>query len=426
VEEKQYKVGRGSAYTILIVLSLLQLLDWADRSILSIALQSIKQTFNLTDTQAGMLPSLLQFGVVIMTVPVSMLADRWARRKVIAIMDIVWSVFTLFTGLGTQLWHLLLARFMVGAGEAGYAPAGQTWLGVVFPKEMRSRIFGVFMMFNPIGLAIGLLVGGALIGATHDWRVPFYVFGIPGLLLAIWVFFLPDYKVEKQKNEALFSKAYFKEWGEVFKIKSWWCITLAQVFMFFMFFAISSWVPALVMRAFNMKEAAVGLTLGLLGFLFLVAPLGGLLADKWMKRSKNGRVWFSVVVSILALVASLFAFSNMNLPFYSWLAIYAAYAVLSALVQPANQTVMHDVLPIRIRATGFSTQLLIAQLFGGMTGPFVVGLLSDKLGGGVAGLQGGLFIASLAAIFGIIMFAVLAKYYPADSARVSDAVMAEK
>jgi MFS family permease len=120
VEEKQYKVRRGSAYTILIVLSLLQLLDWADRSILSIALQSIKQQFNLTDTQAGMLPSLLQFGVVIMTVPVSMLADRWARRKVIAIMDIVWSAFTLFTGLGTQLWHLLLARFMVGAGEAGW------------------------------------------------------------------------------------------------------------------------------------------------------------------------------------------------------------------------------------------------------------------------------------------------------------------
>ena len=306
MEEQQYPLGRRSAYTILIVLSLLQLIDWADRSILSIGLQSIKQTFNLTDAQAGMLPSLLQFGIVIMTVPVAMFADRWARRKVIAIMDVVWSVFTLFTGLGTQLWHLLVARFMVGAGEAGYAPAGQTWLGVVFPKSMRSRVLGIFTMFNPIGVAIGLMVGGALISATNDWRIPFYVFGIPGLLLAIWVFFLPDYKVEKKQGEALFSKSFFKDWGEVFKIKSWWCITLAQIFIYFMFFAITSWAPTVVMRAFNMDAGAVGMTLGLLGFLYIVGPLGGFLADKWLQHNKNGRVLFSIIVGIAAIIVSFF------------------------------------------------------------------------------------------------------------------------
>lgn len=426
MEDKEYKLGRGSAYTILIVLALLQLIDWADRSILSIALQDIKQSFNLTDAQAGMLPSLLQFGIVIMTVPVAMFADRWARRKVIAIMDLVWSVFTVFTGLGTQLWHLLVARFMVGAGEAGYAPAGQTWLGVVFPKSMRSRIMGIFTMFNPIGVAVGLMVGGLLIKATGDWHVPFYVFGIPGILLAGVVFFLPDYKVAKQKGEALFSKSYFNDWGQVFRIRSFWIITVAQVFIYFMFFSVTSWAPTLVMRAFNMDTGQVGMTLGLLGLLYVVGPFGGLLADKWLQRNKNGRVLFTILASALAIIMSVIAWVNINLPFSSWIAIYAALSMLMAVAQPVNQTLVHDVIPVGVRATGFSTQLLIAQLFGGMTGPIVVGLISDKLGGGTPGIQGGMITVTLIGIVSVLMLVLLLKYYPADSAKVSDAVLAEK
>ena len=83
MQEKTYRVGRGMGITILIVLCLLQLSDWADRSILAISLQAIKTAFNLTDAQAGMLPSLLQVGVALFLIPSAVLADRFARRKVI-------------------------------------------------------------------------------------------------------------------------------------------------------------------------------------------------------------------------------------------------------------------------------------------------------------------------------------------------------
>ena len=425
MQNKEYHVGRGTSITILVVLSLLQLVDWADRSILSIALQSIKQTFNLSDTQAGMLPSLLQLGIAVMVVPVAMFADRWARRKMIAIMSVVWSTFTLFTGLGTQLWHLLVSRFMVGAGESGYAPAGQTWLGVIFPKSMRSRVFGVFTMFNPIGVAIGLIVGGILISTTNNWRVPFYVFAIPGFLLAVWVFFLPDYRADKQPGEALFSKSFFKGWGEVFRIKSWWCATIAQIFTLFMFFGVNSWVPTLLLRAYNIDTAQVGITLGLLGFLYLVGPFGGFLADKWVQRNKNGRVIFCIIVGVLISAVAIVAWTQVGIPFYSWLAIYAVLAMLMAFAQPVNQSLIHDVVPVGVRATAFGTHTLIAQLFGGMLGPVAVGAISDRLGGGTQGIQGGLVVASLVFLLGAVMLVIMTRYYPADSARVSDAVLAE-
>jgi MFS family permease len=186
--ENQYRLGGAAACSILITLSLLQLIDWADRSILAISLQHIKQEFHLTDTQAGMLPSLLQLGIATFALPSAIVADRWARRKLIPIMDIIWSVFSVATGLATQFWHLLLARLMVGVGEAGYGPAGQTWLGVIFPKNIRSRVMGIFTMCHPLGAAMGLMVGGILTSSTQNWRLPFYLFGALGLVMAIIVF----------------------------------------------------------------------------------------------------------------------------------------------------------------------------------------------------------------------------------------------
>ena len=93
-QSKAYQVGRGTSLTILIVLCLLQLSDWADRSILNISLQAIKDTFKLTDAQAGMLPSLLQIGVAVFLIHTAVLADRFARRKIVMGMALIWNAFT--------------------------------------------------------------------------------------------------------------------------------------------------------------------------------------------------------------------------------------------------------------------------------------------------------------------------------------------
>jgi MFS family permease len=361
-----------------------------------------------------------------MTLPVAIFADRWARRKMIAVMDIVWSTFTLVTAFSTQLWHLLVSRFMVGAGEAGYVPAGMSWLSVVFPKEKRGRIMGVFTMFNPVGTALGLMIGGLLISATGNWRIPFYFFGIPGFLLAIWVFMLPDYKVQKQAGEAMLSKSFFNDYGKVFRIKSFWCITVANTFIYFFWFAALAWLPTLVQRAFNLDAGAAGMTLGLLSFIYIVGPLGGICADKLQKRIPSGRALFTAVMSLAVTVASFICWNTINLPFTYWIVIFAVTQALMAFVQPVNQTLMHDVVPVEVRATAFGTMNLIAQLFGGMTGPFVLGAISDRLGGGAPGIQGGLVAVNAVALVGIVVLFILTKFYPGDSSRAGDLAMAEK
>ena len=84
MQEKKYEVGKGSAITILVILSLLWLINMADRSIMTVALEAVKAYFKLNDTQAGSLAALVTAGIAIMMVPAAVLGDRWARRKIVA------------------------------------------------------------------------------------------------------------------------------------------------------------------------------------------------------------------------------------------------------------------------------------------------------------------------------------------------------
>jgi MFS family permease len=426
-QEKTYRVGRGMGITILVVLCLLQLSDWADRSILAISLQAIKTAFNLTDAQAGMLPSLLQVGVALFLIPSAVLADRFARRKVIMGMALIWSVFTIVTGLATQLWQLLLARFMVGTGEAGYQPAGQTWLGLTFPKQIRTRIMAIFMMCMPLGVALGLFIGGALLNATGDWRTAFFVFGIPGIILAVIAFFLPDYRAAKQEGEATLSRSYFRQWGQLFKIKSYWLFIITTTLLYFMIFAQQAWMPTALLRVYDMNPLTVGMAMGAVMLVNLFAPLGGFLADRWQMRSKIGRPLFLVVAVFLGLLAVLSALLVVGkVPFQAWVPLYITATLILACWAPVMNVLVHDVIPVPVRAVAVGIMLAIAQLGGGVLGPIFVGIVSDATGGGAQGIINGLFWTIPVAALSIVTTLLMTKYYAADSAKISDVVMAER
>jgi MFS transporter, Spinster family, sphingosine-1-phosphate transporter len=427
MQGEKYQVSKGWGITILVVLSILQLSDWADRSILAISMQAIKTSFNMTDAEAGMLPSLLQAGIAIFTLPAAMLADRFARRKLVMGMALVWSTFTMITGLAGQVWHMMVARFMVGTGEAGYQPAGQTWLGLTFPKEIRARILAVFMMCQPLGIALGLFLGGVLLNATHDWRTAFFIFGIPGIVMAFIVIFLPDYKTSRQPGEGALSKAYFGQWRDLFKIKSYWLFIISSTLIYFMVFGYQSWIPTLVMRAYNADPMTVGTAMAGISLIFLLAPLAGYLADRWQERNKAGRPLFLVVVSFLALVAIPACFlAAGKVPFQAWLLIYAAASLVIAFAYPVLTVLGHDVIPAPVRSTGIGIQITISQLLGGVSGPFFVGAVSDASGGGAQGITTGLLWTIPVAALSIITTLLITKYYAADSAATSDLVLAER
>jgi len=426
MQEKKFEVSRGSAITILIILSLLWLINFADRSIMTVVLEAVKADLKLTDAQAGGLVAMVTAGIAFLTLPAAIFGDRWARRKVIAIMAVVWSLATLATAFCVNIGQMLAARFIVGAGEAGYSPVGQAWLSVSFRKEIRSLILGIFFAFSQLGMVVGLIFGGWLVTYTGDWRMPFYVFGIPGIILAIIVFFLPDYRTVKDQGEAVLSKKYFKSWAEIFKCKSYLLPTIGGIFFLTTTVAATVWTPALLMRAYNMDAAAAGQSFGLVSLTLFLAPLGGLIADRWQKRNKRARPLHLALTCLLSLIFFTAAFFSVGQPVQLFLTLLGIAMFFVALNLPVGFAVVNDVIAPGLRSTAIGISALVMQGLGATLGIVAVGAISDRLGGGSSGLQWGLIWTLPVFALSIVTNLILAKYYPADSAKCSDLVYAEK
>jgi MFS family permease len=130
---------------------------------------------------------------VLFTFPVSILVDRWSRRKTIGLMAVVWSVATGLGAFSKSFRQLFTARTWIGVGEAGYAPGGSAMISALYPVEKRAWMMGLWNASIPLGSAIGVAVGGII--ATHwGWRHALGIVAIPGLIIAILFFFVKDYK----------------------------------------------------------------------------------------------------------------------------------------------------------------------------------------------------------------------------------------
>ncbi|MEG0886821.1 MAG: MFS transporter, partial [Janthinobacterium sp.] len=89
--------------------------------------------------------------------------------------------------------QLAASRALVGAGEAGYAPVSYTWISAAFPKRRRQLALGLFSSAQPIGMALGVALGGYV--ATHyGWRHALGIMALPGLLIALWLYRGQDYQ----------------------------------------------------------------------------------------------------------------------------------------------------------------------------------------------------------------------------------------
>lgn len=195
-DNKEYATGGGKAAYILVICTLLYMVNFMDRQVLSAVLQPMKMDLKLTDAQCGLVQTVFILGVAFFTFPFSYIIDRWSRKKPIAIMSILWSIFTYLTGLATSFISLIIPRALVGIGEAGFSSGGTALVSAAYPKAKRGLVLGLFNLGVPLGAAIGSILGG-MISVKAGWRTPFYYFAIPGVILGILAMLMKDYRVEE-------------------------------------------------------------------------------------------------------------------------------------------------------------------------------------------------------------------------------------
>ena len=169
------------------VLLLLSTLNFADRAILSVLAQPIKEDLKLTDAELGMLQG-LGFAILysLLGLPMGWLAERVSRKKLMAVCVAAWSFMTAACGFAGGFASLRLCRVGVGVGEAGFLPPVASLVADHFKSDRRGTIMSIVLLGSPLGFLLGQSLGG-WVASQWDWRVAFFVLGSPGIAAALIV-----------------------------------------------------------------------------------------------------------------------------------------------------------------------------------------------------------------------------------------------
>src|ERR1700716_3854346 len=165
-------VEKAPAYSwyALAVLTAVYVLNFLDRTLIYILFTPIKKELAFTDLQLALLgtTSFVIF-YTLLGVPFGRLADRVARKNLIAGGLAVWSLFSGLTGFANSFWTIFFCRLMVGVGEATLGPAALSLLSDYFPPRMRATVQGIYSSGIAIGSGLAFFLGG-WIGQTYGWR----------------------------------------------------------------------------------------------------------------------------------------------------------------------------------------------------------------------------------------------------------------
>ena len=154
------------------------------------------------------------------------------------------------------------------------------------------------------------------------------------------------------------------------------------------------------------------------------APLGGFLADFWQKRNPRGRMYIPVAAYIiggcLVIVVILTGFSPIGI------ALAAVYGIASAMAMPAIAAISQDVVPVAHKGLSMGLAFFAQYMLGGAWGPYIVGAVSDAMGGGAEGLGWAVMMCGVFGIAAGILFWIATRTYPDDLQKVKDeAILAE-
>jgi len=360
--------------TALIVLTALNLLNYADRNVLFAVQPLVQDEFHLTKTQIGYLTSAF-LGFYMVAAPfVGPLADRYSRKLIIVLGAFFWSGLTLLTAFTHNYTELLVRHTLVGIGEATFVTIAPTFVADLFAENKRGRILGVFYLAIPVGSAAGYLLGGYL-APHHGWRYPFYVAAAPGFLLALAVMFLRE--PERGQFDSLQGTRERATVLGLARNPAFLTSTLGMAAMTFSLGGIQAWMPQFLYSERHYSLEAANLMFGLIivGDGIVASLAGGWLGDYLLRRMKSSYYLISAAsmgLGVPVMIVALFARGKIMIPA---IAVAAFFLLLNT--APLNAAVINSV-DAHIRATALAVNIFIIHILGDVPSPTLMGYVADK------------------------------------------------
>lgn len=369
-------------YTLLL-LFLVSMFNYVDRTIISILQVPIKRDLGLSDAQLGALTG-LSFAIVYSTLslPVAYWADRSNRVRIIAASLALWSVMTALTGLAAGFAALVLLRIGVAVGEAGSVPSTHSIVADLYAPARRATVLALWGLSLPAGMAFGYVVAGQLEAAV-GWRATFAIVGIAGVALAPLVFLSMREPVRGRFDPPAQQVPPAHSMAEVVRhlwgLRTFRYIILAGACQAYAQYSVMNWNAPFYGRVHGMPLAQISLYLALLNGLCSAVGMyaGGLLSDHMGQRDPGGRLRV-VAVALIAMTPFALAQYLTSSAALS-LAFGAVASTLMMFYFGPIVAVPQLLVPSSMRAFTSAVVILTFNLLGLGLGPFVTGLLSDLL-----------------------------------------------
>ena len=368
---------------VLLILTTINFLNYIDRQIIYAVFPLIKQDMLLSDKQLGLIGSAFVI-VYLITSPIfGRLGDLVSRKGIIALGVGVWSLATVGASIAQNYSQLLLARSLVGIGEASYVVTAPTLISDYFGRERRGKALSFFVMALPVGSALGYILGGHL-GEIYSWRSAFLIVGFPGLLMVLLCL-----KIKEPKRGAVDDAVVYEPSGDSLQI-----VNLREVYIMllknkqfviavlglaaygFAIGGLGAWVPTFLHR---INGLPIGLANKLFGITLIASALlgtlaGGYLGDYFLKYTKKAYFLTSSTGMLIGVPILITAILSRN-PSVYWPAVFFTAFFLSFAVV-LNAAIINAVHP-KIRSTAMSVNIFIVHIFGDAVSPPMIGWISD-------------------------------------------------
>jgi predicted MFS family arabinose efflux permease len=392
-------------------LFLLYMFDYIDREVVSSLIPFLKHDLGVTDTQAGSLASAVYWSIVVFTFPVSILVDRWSRKRSVGIMVMLWSMATGIAAAVRTFPQLFMTRLGVGVGEAGYAPGGTAMISAMYPIERRSRMTGLWNASIPLGSAIGVALGG-VIATRWGWKHAFGIVAVPGFIIGVlFFFFARDYRTVKleRANRRMNVREIVRDFLHT---PSLLLTYLAFAGNTFLTSAYLIWLPSYFVRTQGMAAGRAGLKASSIMLLAIIgAPLGGYLVDAWRRKRPSARPLFAGLSTLLSAAIWLLAFGVFAGTAQYIVMMIAAMCTL--LYLSGASAVTQDVVHPGLWAISYAICVIVQNLLGSSTGPIAVGAISDRYG-----LSAAMLAVPIASVLAGVLFLLAAAFYRKDLEKV--------
>ena len=396
--------SRLYAWYVVGVFILAYTFSFIDRQILSLLVQPMKRDLGISDTQVSLLLG-IAFAVIyaIMGLPIGRLVDRRHRVSIISIGVFTWSLMTALSGTAKVYWQLFTFRVGVGIGEAALTPAAYSIISDYFPPKRLGFAIGVYGIGVYMGAGLALVIGAVainwatsvgdltlpIIGHVYSWQLVFFVVGLPGILVALWVATLREPIRRGHMRRETGADGITRDVAVPFRevvnylkenALAFFAMNLCFAMLAMMAYGTAAWVPTFFIRTYGWSPGEIGKFYGLIIMVFgtLSVVTGGALGDYIKSKGyRNGRIYVMIFTGVATLPFSLAA-PLMDNPYVALVLIAPAtfFATFSTGVGPSA---LIDMMPNQMRDFASALSGLIVSLVGLGIGPFAVAYVTDHV-----------------------------------------------